>query len=111
MAEIVAAETPTGVVEVGSVAEIAVVLEVVEAEDLEDQNPASQLDVTSVEIHVRFPLNQTEVSRSCAEIVSRALTEAVLIENHRLMADDSKIALKIAHDLLVQQVQLRLAQA
>lgn len=93
-AEIVAAGIPT----VGAVAPMVVEVVVdLAAEIAADSEAAAfrsqvfQLDVTSVEIHVPFHLNQTEASRFCAETVSEetkavAIHEA-LIEPRRL--DDS----------------------
>ena len=115
-AEIVAAEAPTGVDEVHLVeaeAETGVVLEVALTSQV------SPLDVTSVEIHARFRLNQTEVNPSCAANVSEetraeeqvALShDARLIESPRL-EEASTIAETIDQSVDLPQVQLLWVQA
>ncbi len=77
-------ETPTGVDEETSVETEGVLVEAF-------RSPASRLDVTSAGIPARFRLNQTEVSQSCAAIVSEGRIPVValspdvrLIEIHRL---------------------------
>lgn len=111
MAAVAKAETPTGVVEVLSVETEVVLVEAI-------TSPAFLLDVTSVEIHVRFLLNQTEVSRYCAESVSEetkgvelvALShDARLIESHPL--EGSMIARTIDQSVDLPQVQPRWVQA
>ncbi|HLD21045.1 MAG TPA: hypothetical protein VJB64_03030 [Patescibacteria group bacterium] len=113
-AEIVAMETPTGVEE-----DLSVETEVVLVEALVAPNQASLLDVTSVGTHVRFRLNQTEVSQSCAVNVSEetkaaeqvALShDARLIESPRL-EEASTIAETIDQSVDLPQVQLLWAQA
>lgn len=116
-AEIVAAGIHTVGAEAPMVAEVEVDLVAEIAEDSVAEvvvlpNQASQLDVTSAETPARFPLSQTEASRSCAVTVSEetkavAIHEA-LIEPHRL--DGSTTDPKIDHDGL-HQVQPPWAQA
>ena len=124
-AEIVAVATPTGVAEaptgvdevllVEAEAKTEVVLEVA----LVAPNQVFPLDVTSVEIHARFRLNQTEVNPSCAANVSEetraeeqvALShDARLIESPRL-EEASTIAETIDQSVDLPQVQLLWVQA
>ena len=113
VAEIVTVETPLGVVVVHLVAveaaEAAADSEAEIAADLAEAliSQASLLDVTSVEIPARFPLNQTEASRFCAEIVSEEVIKET-VDPH-LEATDSMIAQMIVHDE-PHQDQLLLAQ-
>ncbi len=95
VAEIVTVETPLGVVVVHLVAveaaEAAADSEAEIAADLAEASisQAFQLDVTSVEIPARFPLNQTEASRFCAVIVSEEMIKEA--EPPHLEAIDSMI--------------------
>ena len=122
-AEIVAAETPTGVVEAPTgVDEIHLVEAEAETEvDLEVAltSQVSPLDATSVEIHARFRLNQTEVSRSCAANVSeetRAVQQVALSHDARLiesprLEEASTIVETIDQSVDLPQVQPLWAQA